>query len=102
MDEVINRIMEVEKQCAADVNKAEAGYLKKIETHKRILEEKKTAERAEITAVENARLKQAINQAKKKIEVDSAAFRQESENRFRDPVLNKAVKEDIISILLKS
>lgn len=102
MDEVITRIMEVEKQCEADVKKAESEYPKKIEKHKHILEEKKSTEQAGIAAAENTRLNQAIDKAKKQIEVDSAAFRQDIESRFRDPALNKAVKENIISILLES
>ncbi len=102
MDEVITRIMEVEKQCATDVQKAEADYPKNVEAHKRILEEKKSTERAGIAAAESARLKQAIDKAKKQIEMDSAAFRRDIESRFQDPALNRAVKENIISILLES
>lgn len=102
VDEVIIRIMEIEKQCAADVEKAEAEYLKRVQEHKHILREKRTTERAGIAAAESTRITQAIEKAKRQTEADSAAFRQDSESRFRDPVLNKAIKEDIISILLES
>jgi hypothetical protein len=100
MDEVITRIIEVEKQCATDVEQTEAEYLKRIEAHKRILEEKKITERAQITAAESTRLKQAVEKAKRQTETDSAVFRRTGESRLQDPVLNEAIKKDIISILL--
>lgn len=102
MDEVITRIMEVEKQCEADVKRAEAEYPKKVEKHKHILEEKKAAERAGIVAAENAKINQAIDKAKEQIKVDFAAFKRDIERRFQDTALNKAVKENIIFILLES
>ncbi len=102
MDEVITRIMEIEKQCASDVEQAEAEYLKKIKEYKNILEEKKTKEHARIISAESTRLTQAIEKTKKEIETASAAFKRDSENRFQDPLLKEAIKEEIISILLKS
>jgi intein-encoded DNA endonuclease-like protein len=102
MDEVITGIMEMERQCSTDVEQAEAEYSKKIEEHKHILEEKKTKEHAQIISAESTRLTQAIEKTKREIEAVSAAFRRDSESRLQDPVLNEAIKEDIISILLKS
>lgn len=102
MDEVITRILEVEKQCETGVKKAEAEYPRKIEKYKRILEEKRATKRAGIEAEEKTKLDQAIDKAKKQIEIDSAALRQDIERRLQDPALSKAVKENIISILLES
>ncbi|MEN6374639.1 MAG: hypothetical protein ABFD75_07660 [Smithella sp.] len=102
MDEVINQIMEIEKKCASDVEQAEAEYLKKIKEYKNILEGKKTREHARIISAESTRLTQAIEKTKKEIEAASAAFNSDSESRFQDPLLKEAVKEEIISILLKS
>ena len=102
MDEVITRIMEMERQCSNDVEQAEAEYSKKIEEHKHILEEKKTKEHARIISAESTRLTQAIEKTKREIEAVSTGFRRDSESRLQDPVLNEAIKEDIISILLKS
>ena len=102
MDEVITRIMEIEKQCASDVEQAEAQYLKKIKEYKNVLEEKKTKELVRITSAQNAILNQAIEKTKKEIEAASAAFKRDSESRFQDPHMKEAIKEEIISILLKS
>jgi hypothetical protein len=101
MDEVITRIVEIEKQCSADVEQAQLEYGKRIEAHKRILEEKKAKDCAQITSAENTRLTQTVEEAKKQIEDASTALRRDSESRLQDPVLNETIKEDIISILLE-
>ena len=100
MDDVITRIVEIERQCSADIEHAQLEYAKNIEVHKRILEERKTREFAQIIAAENTRLTQSIEEAKRQTEATSAAFRQDSESLFQDPILNEKIKEDIISILL--
>ncbi len=100
MDDVITRIVEIERQCSADVEEVQLEYGKSIEAHKRILEEKKTKERAQIISVENTRLTQAVEEAKRQTAAVSADLRRDSESRLQDPVLNEAIKEDIISILL--
>jgi hypothetical protein len=100
MDDVITRIVEIERQCSADVEQVRLEYGKNIETHKRILEEKKMKERAQIISVENTRLTQAVEEAKRQIEAAHDSFRRDNEGLFQDPVLNEAIKEDIISVLL--
>jgi hypothetical protein len=102
MDEVINRIMEIERQCAADVDQAETEYSKRIEEYKHILEENKNKEHVRILFAESTGLNQALQKAKEQTEAVSAAFREDSENRLQDPVLKEAIKKDIISILLES
>jgi uncharacterized protein (UPF0276 family) len=101
MDEVITRIVEIERQCSVDVEQAQLEYAEHIEAHKRILEESKTQEFARITAAENTRLSQAILEAKRKTEAVSAIFRKDTETLFQDQSLNKAIQEGIISILLE-
>ena len=100
MDDVITRIVEIERQCSADIEQAQLEYAKDLEAHKRILEERKTREFAQIIATENTRLTQSIEEAKRQTEATSAAFRQDSESLFQDPILNQTIKEGIISILL--
>ena len=102
MDDVITRIVEIERQCSADVEQARLDYVKSIESHKLILEEKKTKERAKIISVENTRLTQAVEEAKNQTAAASAALKRDSESLLQDPVLNEEIKEDIISILLMS
>ena len=102
MDEVITRIIEIERQCSADVEQAGKECSKRIDSHRNLLQEKKTSQFAQIIAAENTRLLQSIEDAKKQTEAASAAFRRDSESLFQDPALNEAIKEDIISILLAS
>ena len=102
MDQVITRIVAIERQCSADVEQAEEACAKRIETHKRILEEKKTTQLTQIIAAENTRMTQAVEDAKRHIEAASAAFRGDCESLLQNPVLNEAIKEDITSILLTS
>jgi len=101
MDDVITRIVEIERQCSADIEQARLEYGKNVETHRRSLEEKKTREHAQIVSEESARQAQAVEDAKRQIEAVNASFRRDREGLFQDPVLNKAIKEDIISILLQ-
>jgi len=100
MDDVITRIVDIEKQCSADVEATQLEYGKNIEAHKRFLEAKKTRERAEILSAENKRQSQAVEDAKRNIEAVSADFITDMENLFRDQGLNEAIKKDIVSILL--
>ena len=102
MDEVITRIVEIEQQCSADVEKVQLEYQNRIEAHKKLLEDKKNKERDQILSTENIKLTKAVEEAKRKIKVDSAAFEKDNEVLFQDPVLNERIKEDIISILLAS
>ncbi|HNZ64342.1 MAG TPA: hypothetical protein PKJ10_00780 [Smithella sp.] len=100
MDDVITRIVDIEKQCAADVEATQLEYGKNIEAHKRFLEARKTGERAEILSAENTRQSQAVEDAKRNIEALSADFITDIENHFRDQDLNEAIKKEIVSILL--
>jgi len=102
MDNLITRIVEIEKQCSAEVAQAEIEYQKTIERHKRFLEEKKNKERAQIISAENTRLTKAVEEAKILTEATSASLRRDCDSLFMDPALNEAIKEDIISILLAS
>jgi len=102
MDDVITRIVEIERQCSADVEQARFEYGKTIEAHKRVLEEKKVTERARIISIENTRLTQAVEDAKREIEAASDAVRREHDRLFENHVLKGAIQEDIISILLTS
>lgn len=102
MDDVITRIVEIEQQCSADVEKVQLEYKNRIEAHKQFLKGKKTREHDQIISTENIKLTHAIDEAKIKIKADSAAFEKDNEILFQDPVLNERIKEDIISILLTS
>jgi len=101
METVITRIIEIEKQSAMDVERAEDAYRKNIEAHRRNLEEEKERTHAQIISTENARLKQTLNELNKRTEDGSLAAARDYELRFQDPALVEAVKEKIVAILLK-
>lgn len=100
MNDVITRIVEIEKQCSADVEQARLEYGKNIEAHKRVLEEAKSSERSRIILAENTRLTQAVEDAKKRTEAALTEVLKEEERRLIDPALGEAIKKDVISILL--
>jgi len=101
MDNVITRIVDIEKQCAAEVEAARSEYAKNIEDHKRFLGEKMTGERAEISAGKNSRISNAVQEAERQSGAASSAFVRDMENLFRNQAINEEIKEDIISILLE-
>ena len=101
MDNVIARIVDIERQCSADIEEARIASEKKIADHKRLLEEKKDRECAQIISAENTRLTKSVEEAKRQIEDSSAAIRSDRDKLFHDPVLNERIKQDIISILLE-
>jgi len=100
MDEVITRIIEIERQCSHDIEQAELTYAKNIEIRKQLLEGKKTRELTQIVSTEDTRLTKAIEEAKRQTEATSATFRRDSESLFQNPVLKEAIKENIIAILV--
>ena len=101
MDEVITRILEIERQCTSDIEQTRLECEKNIEDRKRTLEEKISLERNQISVTENSRLTRAVEEAKKLTEDASAAFQRDCERPFDDPVLTETIKEDILSILLE-
>ena len=101
MDAVVTRIIEIERQCAAAVLQAEQASARRIEEHKRALEEKKALQREQILSTENSRRIQTIAEAKRKSEAASAASMHDRESLFQDSSLNKVIREDILSILLE-
>ena len=100
MENVITQIVEIEKQCAEEVEKAEREYRKKIEVYKNTIEEKKAREVALIITEGNERLAQALEQAKKQTEAELLASTGDNEKLYQDQVLNEEIKEKIVSILL--
>ena len=100
MDDMITRIVEIEKQCADEVERAEQACREKIETHRQAAQEKKAGECARIVSEGGARLTQAIEEAKKKTEEESRAAQGDIERLYQDPSLNREIQEKVVSILL--
>lgn len=101
MDGVITSVLEIERQSAREIERAEETYRKNIEGHRRTLEEKKEKEHAQIISAENSRLTQNLQELNKQTEEAFLAAARDFENRFNDPALVEAIKEKIVAILLK-
>jgi protein-tyrosine-phosphatase len=100
MDTVMTRVLEVEKECAGAVEKAEQESRQKIEAYKKAIEEKKAREFDLIITAGNEKRTEALNRAKKQAEADFITLRRDSEKLYQDPALTDAIKETILSILL--
>jgi hypothetical protein len=100
MEDVITRILEIEKHSDREIERAEEFCRKKIEVHRRTLEEEKERVHALITTSENTRLTQAIQDLKKRTEEQSSAEIKKNESLFRDPDNIEIMRERIAAILL--
>jgi len=102
MDELITRIVEIERQCAAVIEKAEADSAGRIAAHKTACETKIEEERKQILSSENARQTRTLNDAKRKIQNETEVFLKDGERLFDDPRLQARIRESIINILLEA
>ena len=100
MDDMITRIVEIEKRCADEIEEAEQAYRKKIEAHRGITQEKKAREYARIVSEGEGRLAQVIEEAKKKTEAEFQAAGGDIERLYQDSSLDWEIQERILSILL--
>jgi hypothetical protein len=100
MDTVITRIIEIEKQSAMDIERAEDACQRNIEAHRQTLEQKKESSHADIISSENTRLTQALEALKKRTEEASIISGRDYESRFNNPALVEAIKKKIVAILL--
>jgi len=100
MDDMITRIVAIEKQCADEVEQAERDYRQKIEEHKRAAQKRKAAECARIVSEGDDRLARAIEEAGKKTEAEFRAAGSDIERLYQDPSLDREIQEKIVSILL--
>lgn len=100
MEDTISRIMEIEKQCADEVEQAEQAYRRKIEEHRKTVEKRKAEESARIVDEGKDRLAKAIEEAQKNTGEALHAAEGEMEKLDRDPSLEREIQERIVSILL--
>lgn len=100
MEDMITRIVEIEKQCADEIEKAEQACRQKIEAHKGAAQKKKTGEYARIVGEGNDRLAQAIEEAEKKTEAEFRAAQSDVERLYQDTLMDREIQEKIVSILL--
>ena len=100
MEDMITRIVEIEKQCAVEIEKAEREYRQNIETYKGIAQEKKARECARIINEGDARRAQVIEEAEKKTLAEFQAAEGDIERLYQDMLLDREIQEKIVSILL--
>ena len=100
MDAVMTRIMEIEKQSAMDIARAEEASRTNIEAHRRALEEEKERTQLLITQKENTKLTEALQAFRKQTEEASLAADKDYDSLSRDPATVDAIKERIVAILL--
>ena len=100
MDDMITRIVEIEKQCADEVEKAKQAYRKRIEAYKETVQGKKTRECTRIVSKSDTLLAQAIEKAEKKAEAEFRVAQGDIERLYQDTSLNREIQEKVISILL--
>jgi len=100
MGDMIARIVEIERQCADELEKAEQAYREKIEAYRVAVEKRKARECARIVSEGDDRLAQAIEEEKKRAETGLQAARDDIERLYRDPSLDREIQEKIVSILL--
>lgn len=100
MDAVITRIIETEKECALDIQKAEEASRQKIEAHRLALEKEKEQAFAAILSTQNNRLTQALESLNSQTEAALLTQGKAYDSRFQNPSAIETVKEKIIDILL--
>ena len=100
MDDIIKKIIEVEKVCSEDIESAGLEYKKKIETLRYELENKKAQAKAEILESNKKRFKSAIEEANEHITKELNEIHKEKKLLVKDKKLCSAIKERIVSIVL--
>jgi len=100
MDDIIKKIIEVERVCSEDIENAELEYKKKIETLRRELENKKTQAKAEILESNKKRFKSVVEDANEHVKKELNEIHKEKDLLIQDSELCEVVKQRIISIVL--
>jgi len=100
MDDIIKKIIEVEKVCSDDIEDAELEYKKKIETLRFELENKKAQAKAEILESNKKRFKSEVEEANEYVKKELNEIHKEKDLLIQDRELCKAIKERIVLIVL--
>ena len=100
MDDIIKKIVEVEKVCSEDVENAALEYRRKIDTLKYELENKKAQAEAEILESNKKRSKSLVDDANEQVKAELKEIHKETDLLIQDRELCKAIKERIVLIVL--
>ena len=100
MENVITRIVEIEKKCAEAMEKAEAESRETVKAYSLMLEERKKKEFEAIMSDESARFSQSVEGKKKSTETEAKILTTAIEMLLKDRDLQKEIKDKIINMLL--
>jgi len=100
MDDIIKRIIEVERVCSEDIESAGLEYKKKIEALRYELENKKAQAKDEILESSKKRFKSAVEEANEHVKKELNEIHKEKDLLIQDRKLCKAIKERIVLIVL--
>ena len=93
MDDIIKKIVEVEKACSEDVENAALEYRRKIDTLKCELENKKAQAEAEILERNKKRVTSLIEDANEQVKAELNEIHKETDLLIQDRELCKAIKK---------
>jgi DNA gyrase/topoisomerase IV subunit A len=100
MNDIIKKIIEVERVCSEDIENAALEYRKKIETIRYELENRKAQAKAEILESNKKRFRSAVEEANEHVRKELSEIPKEKDLLIQDKELCKAIKESIVSIVL--
>lgn len=93
-------IVEIEKQCATEIEKAEADSKSAIEAHRKALEEKKVREFDLIAAEAQEKLQKAVEESKRASEEKLEYVRNDLKIFLENQDINREIEERIVSTIL--
>ena len=102
MDDIIKKVMEVERLCSEDIENTALEYKKKIETLRYELEKKKAQAKAEILESNKKRFKSEVEEANEYVKEELNQIHKEKDLLIQDKKLCKAIKERIVKIVLET
>jgi len=100
MDDIIKKIVEIEKVCSEDIESTGLEYKKKIETLRYELEDKKAQAKAEILESNKKRFKSAVEEGNEHVTKELNEIHKEKDLMVQDRELCEEIKERIVLIVL--
>lgn len=101
MEDIIEKITELEKKSADEIERIKLLCNKKIDNAKSTIEEQRTIKKKEIIEDNKKRKIKKIEVAKLKIEEERSTILSEKDQLLKDFELCKRLKEYVISIILE-
>ena len=100
MNDIIKKIIDVDRAYSEDIENAALEYKNRIETLRHELEDKKAQAKAEIIESNKKRFKSAVEEANEHVKKELNEIQKEKDMLIQDKELCKAIKERIVFIVL--